>query len=97
MIYTNYSLTRYDADEGKLFDWKEPRYDEVLIDENNPELGTKQGEQQHLNVKTLFLGHTDSITNYIEVDADGNVTELQETEIAMNEDYEKALAELGVE
>lgn len=97
MISTNYSLTRYDADEGKVFDWKEPRYDEVLIDENNPELGTKQGEQQHLYVKTLFLGHTDSITNYIEVDADGNVTELQETELAMNEDYEQALKELGVE
>ena len=33
MISSNYSLTRYDADEGKVFDWKEPRYDEILIDE----------------------------------------------------------------
>lgn len=96
MISSNYSLTRYDADEGKVFDWKEPRYDEVFIDENNPELGTKQGEQQHLNVKTLFLGHTDSITNYVEVDADGNITELQEPEIATEADYTQALAELGV-
>jgi len=88
MISTNYSLTRYDADEGKLFDWKEPRFTE---DENGNQV------QEHLLVKTLFLGHTDSITNYIEVDEDGNATELQEPEIASNEDYEKALAELGVE
>ena len=96
MISSNYSLTRYDSSPNCVFDWKEPRYDEVLIDENNPELGTKQGEQQHLNVKTLFLGHTDSITNYVEVDADGNITELQEPEIATEADYTQALAELGV-
>jgi hypothetical protein len=84
----NYSLTRYDADEGKVFDWKEPRYTE---DENGKEI------QEHLYVITLFLGHTDSITNYVEVDAEGNITELEEPEIANNEDYEKALAELGVE
>ena len=97
MISSNYSLTRYDADEGKVFDWKEPRYDEVLIDENNPGLGTKQGDQKHLNAKTLFLGHTDSITNYVEVDEAGNITELAEPEIATEADYTKALAELGVE
>lgn len=88
MISTNYSLTRYDADEGKVFDWKEPRYTE---DENGNQV------QEHLNVKTLFLGHTDSITNYVEVDTEGNATELKEPEVAMNEDYEAALAELGVE
>ena len=27
MISSNYSLTRYDADEGCVFDWKEPRYE----------------------------------------------------------------------
>ena len=88
MISSNYSLTRYEADEGKVFDWKEPRYNE-----------NEDGEQvqEHLNAKTLFLGHTDSITNYVEVDADGNVTELQEPEIATEADYTKALAELGVE
>ena len=88
MISTNYSLTRYDADEGKVFDWKEPRFNE---DENGNQV------QEHLNAKTLFLGHTDSITNYVEVDADGNITELQEPEIATEADYTKALAELGVE
>lgn len=80
-------MTRYDADEGKLFDWKEPRFNE---DENGNQV------QEHLNVKTLFLGHTDSITNYVEVDAAGNVTELQEPEIANEADYTRALAELGV-
>ena len=88
MISSNYSLTRYDADEGKVFDWKEPRYNE---DENGNQV------QEHLNVKTLFLGHTDTITNYVEVDAEGNITELQEPEIATEADYTQALAELGVQ
>lgn len=88
MISSNYSLTRYDADEGKVFDWKEPRFEE---DENGEQV------QQHLNVKTLFLGHTDTITNYVEVDAEGNITELTEPEIATEADYTRALAELGVE
>ena len=88
MISSNYSLTRYDSDEGKVFDWKEPRFNE---DENGNQV------QENLNAKTLFLGHTDSITNYVEVDADGNITELQEPEIATEADYTKALAELGVQ
>ena len=88
MISSNYSLTRYDADEGKVFDWKEPRFNE---DENGNQV------QEHLNAKTLFLGHTDSITNYVEVDEAGNITELAEPEIATEADYTKALAELGVE
>ena len=87
MISVNYSLTKYSADEGKVFDWKEPRFNE---DENGNQV------QEHLNVKTLFLGHTDTITNYVEVDADGNITELQEPEIATEADYTRALAELGV-
>ena len=88
MISTNYSLTRYDSSPNCVFDWKEPRFNE---DENGNQV------QEHLNAKTLFLGHTDSITNYVEVDADGNITELQEPEIATEADYTKALAELGVE
>ena len=87
MISTNYSLTRYDADEGKVFDWKEPRF---IEDENGQKI------QEHLNSKTLFLGHTDSITNYIEIDEAGNITELVEPEIALEADYIAALAELGV-
>lgn len=64
MKTTNFNLIRYDADEGKVFDWKEPRYLEYF-DEN----GNKTGEEQeHLYVHTLFIGGNDSIDNYIEVD-----------------------------
>lgn len=59
MKATNYVLIRYDADEGKVFDWKEPRFE---LDEEGNEV------QTHLYVKTLFIGHTDSIDNYIEVE-----------------------------
>mgnify|MGYP003481067542 len=83
----NFNLFRYDADEGKLFDWKEPHYNE---DEEGNEV------QQHLNVKTLFIGHTDTITNYVEVDGAGNITELTEPEFATEADYQQALAKLGV-
>ena len=58
MKTTNYNLIRYDADEGYVFDWKEPRYTE---DENGNQI------QEHLYCKTLFIGHTDSINNYVEV------------------------------
>lgn len=59
MISKDFILTRYDADIGKVFDWKEPRYN--LDDEGNE-------VQDHLYVKTLFIGSTDSIDNYIEVE-----------------------------
>ena len=87
MISNNYSLTRYDADEGKVFDWKEPRYE---TDEEGNQV------QQHLNAKILFIGHTDTITNYVEVDSAGNITELTEPEFATEADYQQALAKLGV-
>lgn len=58
MKSTNFNLVRYDADEGYLFDWKEPRYIEL-------ENGEK--EQEHLYVKTLFIGGNDNIENYVEV------------------------------
>nr|CAI9750300.1 hypothetical protein JMPHXYHW_JMPHXYHW_CDS_0034 [uncultured phage] len=64
----SFELVRYDADDGKVFDWAEPHYQEILIDENKPELGTKQGEQEHLYAKTIFIGSNDTIDNYIEVD-----------------------------
>ena len=87
MISTNYSLTRYDSSHNCVFDWKEPRYE---TDEEGNEV------QQHLNVKTLFIGHTDTITNYVEVDGAGNITELTEPEFATEADYQQALAKLGV-
>lgn len=65
----NFNLVRYDADEGMVFDWKEPRYIYELIDPEHPELGEKQVGQEHLYAKTLFIGGNDSIDNYIEVQA----------------------------
>ena len=58
MKSTNYKLIRYDADEGMVFDWIEPRYVE---DEDGNQI------QEHLYAKTLFIGEHDSIDNYIEV------------------------------
>ena len=60
MKTTNFNLIRYDADEGKVFDWKEPRF---IEDEEGNKI------QEHLYAKTLFIGGNDSIENYIEVDA----------------------------
>ena len=59
MKSTNFNIVRYDADEGKVFDWTEPRYIEDA--EGNQ-------VQEHLYVKTLFIGNNDSIENYIEVE-----------------------------
>ena len=67
MKYNSFNLVRYDADEGCVFDWKEPRYTKL-------EDGSK--EQEHLYATTLFIGSNDSIENYVEVAADGAVTEL---------------------
>lgn len=55
----SFDLIRYDADDGKVFDWKEPRY-------HTDEQGEQQ--QEHLYAITLFIGANDSIDNYIEVD-----------------------------
>lgn len=58
MKSTNFNIIRYDADQGKVFDWKKPRFVE---DENGNQV------QEHLYTKTLFIGGNDSIDNYIEV------------------------------
>lgn len=59
MKSTEYNLLRYDADEGYVFDWAQPRFD---IDEEGNEI------QQHLYAKTIYLGVNDSIDNYVEVE-----------------------------
>lgn len=59
-----FALVRYDADEGKVFDWKEPRFIEET-DENGEVINQKQ---EHLYASTLFIGSNDSIDNYIEVE-----------------------------
>ena len=63
MKSTNFNIVRYDADEGMVFDWKEPRYREELDEKENP-----IQVQEHLYAKTLFIGPNDSIDNYIEVE-----------------------------
>lgn len=55
-----YALVRYDADEGKVFDWKEPRF---IQDAEGNEI------QEHLYAKTLFIGEFDTFDNYIEIKA----------------------------
>ena len=59
MKTTNFSLVRYDADGGMVFDWKEARF---IKDEEGNEV------QEHLYAKTLVIGSNDTIDNYIEVE-----------------------------
>lgn len=62
MKSTNFNIIRYDADNGKVFDWADLST-HITIDANGNEV------QEHLYAKTLFIGGNDSIDNYIEVDA----------------------------
>lgn len=55
----DFSLIRYDADDGMVFDWVEPHF---IEDENGNKI------QEHLYVKTLFIGSHDNINNYVEVE-----------------------------
>lgn len=59
MKTTNFNLVKYDADDNKVFDWKEPRF---IEDEKGNQI------QEHLYAKTLFIGGNDTIDNYIEID-----------------------------
>lgn len=59
MKTTNFNLVKYDADNNKVFDWKEPRF---IEDEEGNQI------QEHLYAKTLFIGGNDTIDNYIEID-----------------------------
>ena len=56
-----FSLTRYDADEGKVFDWSN-------LAEHQTEDENGEVIQEHLYAKTLFIGGNDTIDNYVEVD-----------------------------
>lgn len=55
----NYNIVRYDADEGKVFDWVNPH---TFEDEEGNEV------IEHLYAKTIFIGGLDSIDNYVEID-----------------------------
>lgn len=52
-------INRYDAEDGKVFDWVEPHYHE---DDDGNQI------QDHLYAKTLYLSETDDISNYVEVE-----------------------------
>lgn len=77
MKTTQIQLQRFDADEGKVFDYKEPQ----INIEVEPETGNEIEVVQHLYAKTIYLGKNDTIENYIEVDAPVE-------EAAANEDTE---------
>ena len=59
MKTTNFNLVKYEADEGYVFDWKEPRY---IEDKDGNQI------QEHLYAKVLFIGGNDTINNYVEVE-----------------------------
>lgn len=61
MKTNNFTVTRYDADEGKVFDWANLS-DHMDKDEDGNTV------IDHLYAKTLFIGVNDSIDNYIEID-----------------------------
>lgn len=60
----DFIFVRYDADEGMVFDWKIPRYTDVLVEGTTDKY---EKVQEHLYVKTMYIGPYDSIDNYIEV------------------------------
>lgn len=60
MKQKTFTLMRYDADEGKVFDYKERRFH---VDQDGNEI------EEHLNAKTIFIGRNDDIENYVEVAA----------------------------
>lgn len=62
MKATDFKLIKYEADTGKVFDWKEPRYTEIDGEE----------VQEHLYAKVLYIGAFDDINNYIEVEEVNN-------------------------
>lgn len=56
----NYNVIRYDADDGMVFDWAD-------LSQHTYEDEDGRVIQEHLFVKTLFIGDNDSILNYVEV------------------------------
>lgn len=56
-----YTVQRYDADEGKVFDWVDLEAHQYEDEDGNK-------IQEHLYVKTLFIGINDNIENYVEIE-----------------------------
>lgn len=66
-----YGFTRYEAPEGYVYDYKEPRI--AIID------GVKT--QEHLYAKYLVINRRDDINNYILVKEKNDVTDDQDTTV----------------
>ena len=62
MKVKEFKLTRYDADQGKVFDWAD-------LESHKYEDAEGNMIQEHLYAVALFIGGNDSIDNYVEVDA----------------------------
>lgn len=74
MKTTEFKLTRYDAEDGMVFDWADAKAHQYKEED-----GTVI--QEHLYAKTIFVGGNDSINNYIEVEEPvAEVTETTEGE-----------------
>lgn len=57
-------IKKYEADEGKVFDWADPHYS---TDEEGNEV------QDHLYAKVIYLNpNVDDISNYIEIEVAAN-------------------------
>lgn len=61
MKNTEYVVQRFDADEGKVFDWVDLDAHKTEDEEGNEVIN-------HLYAKTIFVAPNDSIDNYVEVD-----------------------------
>lgn len=66
MKASNYTLTKLEAEIGKVFDWA--NLDEHTHEEEDPETGEKKVVIDHLYAKVIYLGAGDSVDNYVEVD-----------------------------
>ena len=60
MKSTNCNIMRYDDEEGKVFDYKEPRFKDIFDEDDETVIGQ---EEIHLYAKTLIMGPQDSIDN----------------------------------
>lgn len=58
-----FNVNRYEADQGKVFDWRDLDAHKIVDEEGNE-------IQQHLNAKVLFISLPDSINNYVEVEVE---------------------------
>lgn len=56
-----YTVQRFDADEGKVFDW-------ANLEAHQYKNEKDEIIQEHLYAKTLFLSDSDNIENYIEIE-----------------------------